>query len=62
MVLSFFGETQTIRRIRIFRNVGLDISVLEELAKTIDLYISNTDEPRKLRRKENRIDEGPWTF
>ena len=49
VVLSFFGETQTIRRIRIFRNVGLDISVLEELAKTIDLYISNTDEPRKLR-------------
>ena len=62
VVLSFFGETQTIRRIRIFRNVGLDISVLEELAKTIDLYISNTDEPRKLRRKENRIDEVPWTF
>ena len=50
VVLSFFGEEQTVSRIRIFRNVGLDISILEELCKTMDIYYSDTDEPRKLRR------------
>lgn len=62
VVLSFFGESQKISKIRIFRNVGLDISILEELAKTIDIYVSNTDEPRKLRRKEDNIGDVPWTF
>ena len=62
VVLSFFGEEQTVSRIRIFRNVGLDISILEELAKTIDIYYSDTDEPRKLRRKEDAIDSVPWEF
>ena len=60
VVLSFFGETQRISKIRIFRNVGLDISILEELAKAIDIYISDTDEPRRLRRQEDRIDDVPW--
>ena len=59
-VLSFFGEKQRISKIRIFRNVGLDISILEELAKAIDIYISDTDEPRRLRRQEDRIDDVPW--
>lgn len=62
VVLSFFGEEQTVSRVRIFRNVGLDISILEELAKTIDIYYSDTDEPRKLRRKEDGIGDVPWQF
>ncbi|MGI6691334.1 MAG: discoidin domain-containing protein [Christensenellales bacterium] len=62
VVLSFFGEEQEVSRVRIFGNVGLDISILEELAKTIDIYYSDTDEPRKLRRKEDKIDDVPWTF
>ena len=62
VVLSFFGETQTVSRVHIFRNVGLDISILEELAKTIDIYYSDTDEPRKLRRKEDAIGSVPWKF
>ena len=62
VVLSFFGEEQTVSRIRIFRNVGLDISILEELAKTIDIYYSDTDEPRKLRRKDDKIDSVDWKF
>lgn len=62
VVLSFFGEEQTVSKVRIFRNVGLDISVLEELAKTIDIYYSDTDEPRKLRRQEDKIDDVPWNF
>ena len=49
-------------RIRIFRNVGLDISILEELCKTMDIYYSDTDEPRKLRRQEDKIDDVPWEF
>ena len=40
--------------------MGLDISILEELAKAIDIYISDTDEPRKLRRQEDKIDDVPW--
>ena len=62
VVLSFFGESQKVGRLCIFRNVGLDISILEELAKTIDIYYSNTDEPRRLRRKEDKIDDVEWTF
>ena len=45
-VLSFFGESQKISKIRIFRNVGLDISILEELAKASpEIYskLSNFD-------------------
>ena len=33
---------------------------MEELAKAIDIYISDTDEPRRLRRQEDRIDDVPW--
>lgn len=62
VVLSFFGEEQVFSRIRIFRNVGLDISILEELVKTLDIYYSDTDEPRKLRRQEDTIDSVPWQF
>ncbi len=61
VVLSFFGEMQTVGRIRIFRNVGLyNASILEELAKTIRIYASATDEPRKLRRKDDAIDSVEW--
>ena len=62
VVLSFFGEEQTVSKVRIFRNVGITISILEELAKTVDIYVSDTDEPRKLRRKEDKIDDVPWEF
>lgn len=61
-VLSFFGESQSIQKFCIYKNVGLDISILEELAKYVDIYISDTEEPGKLRRKENRVDEVPWQF
>ncbi len=61
-VLDFFGEEQEIKKLRFFKNVGLDISILEELAKTINIYVSNTDEPNKLRRKEDTIDSVNWTL
>lgn len=62
VVLSFFGERQKIGRIRIYKNVGITISVVEELAREINIYISDTDEPRKLRRKEDNIDDVQWTL
>ena len=62
VALSFFEKSQKVGRLRIFRNVGLGNSILEELAKTIDIYYSNTDEPRRLRRKVDKIDDVEWTF
>ncbi len=62
LILSFFGEEQSIGKIRFFRNVGIDISVLGELCKAVDIYVSDTDEPRKLRKKEDSIESVPWKF
>lgn len=61
-VLSFFGETQTISKIRIFHNVGLTISILEELASKINIYVSDTDECRCLKSKEDDINEVQWNL
>ena len=59
-VLDFFGETQLVKRIAIYKNVGITISVLEELAKYINIYATAGDEPLKLRRKEDKIDDVKW--
>lgn len=50
-VLDFFGETQKVKKISVYKNVGITISILEELAKYITVYSSVTDEPLKLRRQ-----------
>lgn len=42
--------------------MGLDISILDELAKTVDIYYSDTDEPRKLRRAEDDVEAVDWKF
>ena len=60
VVLSFFGELQTVSRIKLYKNVGLDISILEELAKQVNIYVSDTDEPKKLRRKDDDINSVEW--
>ena len=49
------------KKISVYKNVGITISILEELAKYITVYSSVTDEPLKLRRKEDRIDDVEWT-
>lgn len=59
-VLDFFGETQPIGRIGIYKNVGITISVLEELARYIDIYVCTDDSPLRLRRKEDKIDDVEW--
>ncbi|MEA5003099.1 MAG: hypothetical protein VB081_06335 [Christensenella sp.] len=60
LVLDFWGETQSISKIDFFRNVGLDISILEELAKNINIYVTNDDAGSKLRRKDDDIDSVDW--
>lgn len=60
VVLSFFGEMQTVSKVMLYKNVGLDISILEELAKHVNIYVSDTDEPRKLRRKDDDINSVNW--
>ena len=62
VILSFFGEAQRVSRIRIYRNVGLDISILDELVRTLDVYYSDSDAPRALRRQEDRPESVPWRF
>ena len=60
VVLSFFGETQKVGKIRFYRNVGATVSILEELAKLINVYVSETDEPRTLRTKDDQVNSVPW--
>lgn len=61
VVLDFFGESQKVSKIRIYKNVGIAISVLEELAKEIDVFSCNDDTPAKLlRTAEDKIDAVDW--
>ena len=59
-VLSFFGELQTVSKIMLYKNVGLEISVLEELAKHVNIYVNDTDAPRALKRKDDDINSVEW--
>ena len=61
VVLSFFGEKQKVKRVKFYRNVGLDISVIGELAKKVDIWYSNDDVYHKLRTKDDPIDGVEWT-
>ncbi len=54
VILSFFGETQTINKIRIFHNVGATISPLDELASQIKIYTS--DDANLLRVGDEKAD------
>jgi len=60
VVLSFFGEEQQISRVRIFHNVGVPHSILEELASVVNIYVSSSDAVRKMRSADCMIDENDW--
>ena len=60
VVLSLFGEEQEIGKIKLFRNVGVTISILEELAKTVNFYYSDTDEPKKLQTLNDKVESVSW--
>ncbi len=62
VILSFWGETQTIGKIRIYKNVGITISVVEELARYINIYVSTTDDPAKIRTEDDKITDCEWTL
>ena len=62
LVLSFFGETQKVGKIRFYRNVGVTISVLEELAKKVDIWYCKDDDAAKLRSLDDKIDSVHWEF
>ncbi len=61
VILSFFGEEQPVKTVRFFTNVGLPISILEELASDINIYICNTEAPRELKSDLDDIDSVEWT-
>ena len=60
LVIDFWGETQKISTIRLFRKVGVTISILKELAKDINIYVSNDDVDKKLRREGDDIESVDW--
>lgn len=63
VVLDFFGETQKVSKIKIYKNVGIAISVLEELAREINIYSCSDDTPfKKLRTAEDAIDSVDWIY
>ena len=62
VMLDFWGETQLISKIRIFKNVGITISVVEELARYINIFVSTSDEPAKIRTADDDINSADWTL
>ncbi len=61
IVLGFFGEEQTVGRLKVYKNVGATISVIEELAAALDIYYCDTDEPaEKLRTFDDKVDSVEW--
>ena len=62
LVLGFFGEKQKVTKIRLYRNVGADISLIEELARHIKVWYTDDDVLRILRKDEDSIDSVNWTF
>lgn len=59
-ILDFFGEEQTIGTVRIFHNVGSTISIEEEMAEHIRLYISNDERCSRFGREDEEIDIVSW--
>lgn len=59
-ILSFFGEKQLLSEIHFYKNVGITISVIEELAKKVNIYICDNDSPTSIKRKDNDINIASW--
>lgn len=62
VILSFWGETQKIGKIRIYKNVGITISVVEELARYINIFVSTSDKPAAIRTEDDDIESADWTL
>ena len=62
LVLGFFGEKQKVSKIRFYRNVGADISILNELARHIKVWYTDDDVLKILRKAGDPVDAVNWTF
>lgn len=60
-ILDFFGEEQSISCVRIFHNVGSPISIPEEMASLIRLYVSDDERCSHFGNDETDIDTVEWT-
>ena len=60
-ILDFFGEEKAISCIRIFHNVGSPISMEEEMASAIRLYVSDDERCSHFGNEEADIDSVAWT-
>jgi hypothetical protein len=60
VILSFFGEEQEISKVRIFHNVGVPHSILEELASVVNIYVSSSDSIREMRSADSTINQEQW--
>jgi hypothetical protein len=61
VVLSFFGETQLVGKVRFFHNVGATISKIEELASDINVYTSEDEKAHRLGGEDADINSVKWT-
>jgi len=61
VILSFFGETQTVGKIKIFHNVGATISPLDELASKIKIYTSNDPNLQRIGDEKADVSKFNWT-
>lgn len=59
-ILDFFGEEKELMMVRIFHNVGSTISVEEEMAKKIRLYVTNDEKCSHFGREDENIDSVRW--
>jgi len=60
LVLSFFGEKQKVSKIAFYRNVGATISVMEELARKVEIWYCDNDDAAKLRTAADDINSVEW--
>ncbi|MDO4812214.1 MAG: discoidin domain-containing protein [Eubacteriales bacterium] len=60
-ILDFFGEEKNISCIRIFHNVGSPISIEEEMASAIRLYVSNDEKCSHFGNDKADINSVDWT-
>ena len=60
VILSFFGEVQEISKVRIFHNVGVPHSILEELASVVNIYVSSSEAVSQMRSADCIVNENDW--
>ncbi len=61
VILGFFGEEQTIGRIKLFHNVGASTSPLDELASKIKVYTSVDRNLQRIGDEKANLSQFKWT-